>query len=155
MIQSSSWHSFISRHTSFPGILWLPTCVFAKHLAHRECCNVPDLLVEAGKQQYVTTQTVICWCYQMKVWWSRLPGLSGKSPKQHIVSLEGCTSEAWWTGQQELSETMDSLRTLGRQYCSDRRSSTCYPLPVSVKQSYVKGWEGFATVFCLGEATGL
>ena len=155
MIQSSSWHSFISRHMSFPGILWLPTCVFAKHLAHRECCNVPDLLVEAGKQQYVTTQTVICWCYQMKVWWSRLPGLSSKSPKQHIVSLEGCTSEAWWTGQQELSETMDSLRTLGRQYCLDRRSSTCYPLPVSVKQSHVKDWEGFATVFCLGEATGL
>lgn len=67
MTQSSSWHSFISRHMSFPGMLWLPTCVFAKQLAHRECCNVPDLLVEAEKQPYVTTQTVIRWHYQMKV----------------------------------------------------------------------------------------
>lgn len=58
MTWSSSWHSFISRHMSFPGILWLPTCVFAKHLAHRECCNVPDLLTEPAKQPYVTTQTV-------------------------------------------------------------------------------------------------
>ena len=57
MTRSSSWHSFISRHMSFPGTLWLPTCVFAKHLAHRECCNVPDLLAEAGKQPYVTTDS--------------------------------------------------------------------------------------------------
>lgn len=56
MTRSSSWHNFISRRMSFPGILCLPTCVFAKHLAYRECCNVPDLLVEAGKQPYVTTQ---------------------------------------------------------------------------------------------------
>lgn len=155
MTWSSSWHSFISRHMSFPGILWLPTCVFAKHLALRECCNVPDLLAEAGKQPYVTIQTVICWPYPMKVWWSRVPGLSSKNPKQHVVSWEGCTSVAWWTGQQELSETTGSLRTLGRQYCLDRSSSTCCPLPVSVKQGHVKDWEGFATAFCLGEATGL
>lgn len=154
MTWSSSWHSFISRHMSFSGIPWLPTCVFAKHLAHRECCNVPDLLAEAGKQPYVKIQTVICWPYPMKVWWSRVPGLSSKNPKQHVVSWEGCTSVAWWTGQQELSETTGSLRTLGRQYCLDRSSSTCCPLPVSVKQSHVKDWEGFATVFCLGEATG-
>lgn len=38
--------------------IWLPTCVFAKHLAHGECCNVPDLLTEAANQPYVTTQTV-------------------------------------------------------------------------------------------------
>lgn len=54
MTRSSSWHNFISRHVSFPGILCLPTCVFAKLLAYREC--IPDLLVEAGKQPYVTTQ---------------------------------------------------------------------------------------------------
>lgn len=85
MTWNSSWHSFISRHMSFPGTLWLPTCVFAKHLAHRECCNVPDLLAEGGKQLYVTTQTVICWHYQMKVRWSRIPDLFSKSPKQHIA----------------------------------------------------------------------
>lgn len=35
MTRSSSWHGFISRHMSFPGMPWLPTCVFAKHLARR------------------------------------------------------------------------------------------------------------------------
>lgn len=80
---SSSWHSFISRHMSFPGILWQPTCVFTKHLAHREFCNVPDLLEEAEEQPYVTAQTAICLGYEMKVWWSRLSGLSSQSPKQH------------------------------------------------------------------------
>lgn len=155
MTRSSSWHSFISRHMSFPGILYLPTCVFVKHLAHRGCCNGTDLLAEAGKQPYVTTQIVICWHYQRKVWWSRLSGLSRKNPKQHTVRLEGCTSEAWWAGQQELSETMGSLRTLDRQYCLGRGSSMFCSLPISVKQSQVKGWEGFATAFCLGEATGL